>query len=64
VKLKSNFLLLAGHARAALVSRDYGKTFALYDAPLPTAVAELLETPDGQILALGEAGLTLLPSPK
>jgi len=28
-----------------------------------TAVAELLELPDGQVLALGEAGATVLPLP-
>ena len=64
VKLKSNFILLGGHARALLVSRDYGKTFTTLADALPTAIAELIETPDGHLLALGEAGATVLPSPK
>jgi len=63
VKLRSNFIVLAGQTRALLVSRDYGKTVEPWAAPLATAVAELLETPDGSILALGEAGATILPPP-
>ncbi len=64
LRLKSQVLVLAGHARVLLVSRDAGKTVAPWDAPLGTAIAELLETPDGQVLALGEAGTTLLAPPK
>jgi photosystem II stability/assembly factor-like uncharacterized protein len=64
VQLKSNSIVLAGHPRVVLVSRDSGQTFSSLDIPLTTAVAELLELPDGRLLALGEAGATLLPSPK
>ena len=64
LQLKSNFLVLAGHARVVLVSRDYGKSVKLWTVPLSTAIAELLETPDGRVLALGEAGATLLDPPK
>ncbi len=64
LQLKSNFLVLAGHARVILVSRDYGKSAKQWDATMTTAIAELLETPDGRILALGEAGVTMLDPPK
>ena len=63
LKLKSNYFVLAGQARALLVSRDYGRTVVTWPVPLTTAVAELLETPDGAVVALGEAGATLLPKP-
>lgn len=63
VKLKSNFLLVAGQARTLLLSRDYGKSLVPSPAALTTAVAVLLETPDGSILALGEAGATLIAKP-
>ncbi len=68
LKLKSNLLVFAdapGQARALLVSRDYGQrtTVAAWPAPLTTAVAELIEAPDGAVLAVGEAGATLLPKP-
>lgn len=64
LQLKSNYLVLAGHARVVLASRDYGKSVKTWAVPMTTAVAELLETPDGRILALGEAGATLLDAPK
>lgn len=62
-KLKSNYFILAGHPRALFVSRDYGKTIVPWNATLTTAVAEMLELTDGSILALGEAGATVLPKP-
>jgi photosystem II stability/assembly factor-like uncharacterized protein len=62
-KLRSNYFVLAGHARALLISRDYGKTVAPLSVTLGTAVAELLELNDGSLLALGEAGATVLPKP-
>lgn len=64
LRLRHNVVVLAGHARVLLVSRDTGKTVAPWDAPVGTAIAELLETPDGRILALGEAGATLLAPPR
>ena len=63
LQLKSNFLVLAGQARAHFVSRDYGKAIVSWPVPFDTAVAALLELPDGSVLALGEAGPTLLPKP-
>ncbi len=64
LKLRSNFFVFAGHARVLLVSRDYGKSLKKWEAPLTTAVAELLEAPDGSIVALGEAGATRLEAPR
>ena len=64
VQLKSNVFVLAGHARVLLVSRDYGKSLQTWEAPLTTAVAELIAAPDGSIVALGEAGATRLEAPR
>jgi photosystem II stability/assembly factor-like uncharacterized protein len=56
-------IVFAGQSRTWLVSRDHGQTVApLVPAPLTTGVAELLVLPDGTLLALGEAGATLLPA--
>jgi len=63
VRLKSNHVVLGGAARALFVSRDYGTTFVPVDAPPATAAAELLELTGGRLLALGEAGATVLPAP-
>jgi photosystem II stability/assembly factor-like uncharacterized protein len=63
LQMKSNFLVLAGQARAHFVSRDYGKTVVPWPVSFDSAVAALLELPDGSVLALGEAGPTLLPKP-
>ncbi len=59
VRLKGSALVLGGQARGLLISRDAGRSFH----PLPglaTAVAELLALPDGNVLALGEAGAAIL----
>lgn len=63
-KSKSDVIVFGGHARAVLLSRDQGATVSVWNTALTTAVAELLEIPDGRILALGEAGATLLPPPR
>ena len=63
LQMKSNFLVLAGQARAHFVSRDYGKTIIPWAVTIDTAISALLELPDGSVLALGEAGPTLLPKP-
>lgn len=62
-KLRGNLVVLAGQARTLLVSRDYGQTVTPWAAALETAIAEVVELPDGSILALGEAGATVLPKP-
>lgn len=58
IKLRNNFIVLGGQARTLLVSRDLGRTLAPVAGSISTGVAELLELPDGNILALGEAGPT------
>jgi hypothetical protein len=55
--------VLAGQARAFLVSRDGGKSFAPWAPGLTTGIAQLLEAPDGTLLAFGEAGVSILPTP-
>jgi photosystem II stability/assembly factor-like uncharacterized protein len=62
--LKSGTLIVAGQARSFLVSQDEGRTFRVWQPPLTTAVAELLEAPNGLILAFGEAGVTRLDPPE
>jgi len=64
VKLKSGVIVLAGQARSFSVSHDNGLTFRAWQPGLTTAVAELLEAPDGTLLAFGEAGATRLPKPE
>jgi hypothetical protein len=64
VRLRSGLIVLGGQARALTLSRDYGKSLVPYPAPFTTAIAELLELPDGRVLLLGEAGATVLPAPK
>ena len=64
VKLKTGVIVLAGQARAFSVSKDNGRTFHSWHPGLTTGVAELLEAPDGSLLAFGEAGVTRLPKPE
>jgi hypothetical protein len=63
LQLKTGGLVFAGQARAISRSWDEGVTLTPWAPGLTSAVAELLETPDGAVLALGEAGATLLPKP-
>ena len=63
IRLKSGTLVLAGQARAFAISLDEGRTFQRWQPPLTTAVAELLEAPNGALLAFGEAGVSILPAP-
>jgi len=64
IKMKNGVIVLAGQARSFSVSKDNGRTFHLWQPGLTTAVAELLEAPDGTLLAFGEAGATRLPKPE
>ncbi len=59
-KLKSGALFLGGQSQSLLVSRDYGATFSSVPDCLPAGIARLLALPDGNLLALGEAGVTVL----
>jgi photosystem II stability/assembly factor-like uncharacterized protein len=63
VRLRSGAIVIAGQARAFLVSRDGGWTFETWQPPLTSAVAELLEAPNGLLLAFGETGVTRLDPP-
>jgi len=63
VCLRSGIIVVAGQARTFLVSRDGGASFASWSPGLTTGVAELIEAPDGRLLAVGEAGVTPLPAP-
>ena len=60
VKLRAGPIILGGQSRALLVSRDGGATFAAVPEILPGSIAKLLELPDGNLLALGEAGATVI----
>jgi len=63
VRLRSGVIVFAGQARSFFVSRDDGRSVSPWSPGLTTGVAELVEAPDGTVLALGEAGLTPLPAP-
>jgi hypothetical protein len=63
VKLRSGVVLVAGYAGTLLMSRDSGESFVALESPTK-AIAELIELPDGNVLALGEAGTTVIPAPK
>lgn len=57
VKLKGNVVVVAGYPGTLLVSRDFGRTLAPIESPTK-GIAELVELPDGNVLALGETGAT------
>jgi photosystem II stability/assembly factor-like uncharacterized protein len=63
-KLKNGTIVLAGQARAFFISKDNGRTFRSWQPGITTGVAELIEAPDGTLLAFGEAGVTHLPKPE
>ncbi len=63
VTLRTGDVILAGQARAFLLSRDGGRTFRAWEPPITSAVAELVEAPNGLLLAFGEAGVTRLDPP-
>jgi photosystem II stability/assembly factor-like uncharacterized protein len=60
VRLRNNLVLTGGQAGSLLISRDLGRTLTLFPDGPGTGIAELLELPDGSVLALGEAGATRL----
>ncbi len=64
VRLRFGTIVLAGQARAFAISRDGGKTFEAWTPPVKGAIAELIETPNGHLLAFGENGVQRLPSPE
>jgi len=62
-QLRTGAILIAGTARWFFISHDQGHSFSRLPLPITSAVAELLETPDGGLLALGEAGAIRLKIP-
>ncbi len=62
-RLGPGTVVFGGQSRALFVSRDGGRTVSAWTPGFTTAVAELLPLPDGRVLALGEAGATILPAP-
>ncbi len=56
-------VIIAGQARLFLLSRDGGASFSPWNPGITTAIAELLEAPDGTLLAFGEDGVSVLPAP-
>ena len=61
-KLADGTIVFAGQARTGFVSRDGGRTVAVWEAAATApGIAELLEVSDGTPLVLGEAGATHLP---
>ncbi len=46
--------------RAVALSRDRGENFSPVPLELTDAVAELLEAPDGTVLAFGESGVVAI----
>ena len=59
----SGTVVLAGQARVFLVSRDLGQTFERWETGLTWPVADLLEAPDGSLLAFGEEGVARIDPP-
>lgn len=62
IQRQTSQVILAGQARAWLVSDDGGRSFRRRDVGVPTGIAELLAFSDGDVLVLGEAGATLVPA--
>jgi len=63
IRLKSGTIILAGQARAFVISLDEGRTFQVWNPPHTTAIAELIEAPNGKLLAFGEGGVARLNPP-
>lgn len=60
VRLSNGGVVLAGQARALLASRDARESFVRREVGVSTGIAELLELPNGSLLAVGEAGATII----
>lgn len=61
IRLNDGSLVISGLAGAFLISRDNGHNFSLYQDPDRKGVSSLLQTPDGDIVAVGDFGVTKLP---
>lgn len=64
IKTRSGTIVLAGQGGNFFLSHDAGQTFLPWKpADFGTSVADLIETEDGQILTVGEAGAIKLKLP-
>ena len=64
LRLKRGPLVLGGQGGNFFISRDAGRSFQAWQpADFGTSVADLVETNDGAIVAVGEAGVTRLTIP-
>ena len=64
IRHSSGAVLLAGQARVFLISRDAGHTFMSLETGLTWPVADLLEAPDGAVIAFGEGGARRIQLPE
>jgi photosystem II stability/assembly factor-like uncharacterized protein len=64
VQLKSEVILLAGSAPTLLASRDRGKTFDPVGPTGAQSISDILELPDGNVLAVGESGVVAIAVPR
>lgn len=62
-RLRSGEIVFAGQSRFFFRSRDDGHTVTRWRLPFTVGVAQLLQAPDGRLLAFGEDGVTVLPPP-
>lgn len=64
IQLKSGLIVLGGQGGNFFLSRDDGHSFTPWKpAGFDTSIADLVETPDGAILTVGEAGAVRLTLP-
>jgi len=64
LRLRRGPLVLGGQGGNFFISRDAGRSFQAWQpADFSTSVADLVETNDGAIVAVGEAGVTRLTIP-
>ncbi len=61
-KLKAGLIVVAGQGRTLLISSGAQQPFQHRDVGITTGIAELLELPGGNLLAIGEAGATVIPA--
>lgn len=63
IMTRTGVVVLAGQARVFLISRDEGRTFSVWTPPITTAVAKIIEAPDGSLLTFGDSGVNRLQLP-
>jgi len=63
-QLPDEIIILAGQSRAFLISKDGGATFLPWSGvKITTGLAAMIQSTDGKLWCLGEAGLLSLPTP-